>query len=459
MAISALRGPAISFCGNPFEQPAERCLVHHEDALVVVEDGRISDFGPHADLRPDLPDGIVPVHYPDALISAGFIDAHVHYPQVEMIGAYGAELLDWLNTYTFVTEQRFADPDYAARAASVFLRELLRAGTTTAAVYCTVHPQSVDAFFEESERFDTRMIAGKVLMDRNAPAGLLDTAQRGYDESAALIARWHGRGRQHYCVTPRFAPTSTEAQLDAAGALLRGRADLYLQTHLCESVAEIAWVRDLFPHRSSYLDVYAHAGLVGRRSVFGHAVHMTEQDFCACHAAGAALAHCPTSNLFLGSGLFRLFDAVKPERPVRVGLGTDVGAGTSLCQLQTLNEAYKVAALGGRTLSAIQSFYLATLGGAQALSLDDRVGKLAPGYDADLCVLDPKATPLLDYRTRRCAGLSDLLFVLTTLGDDRAVRATYVAGTCVYDRDRPGDPFRYPVRSRTGGVAEPARSQ
>ena len=453
MAISAVRGPAVSFHGNPFEQPAEQCLVHHADALVVIEDGTIARFGPYADLHPDLPAGVVPAHYPDALISAGFVDAHVHYPQVEMIGAYGAELLDWLNTYTFVTEQRFADAAHGARVAAVFLRELLRAGTTTAAVYCTVHPQSVDAFFAESERFNTRMVAGKVLMDRNAPAGLLDTAQRGYDESAALIARWHGRGRQHYCVTPRFAPTSTEAQLEAAGALLRDHADLYLQTHLCENVAEIAWVRELFPQRASYLDVYAHAGLVGPRSVFGHAVHMTEGDFCTCHRAGAALAHCPTSNLFLGSGLFRLFEAVKPERPVRVGLGTDVGAGTALSQLQTLNEAYKVAALGGRKLGAIQSFYLATLGGAHALYLDDRVGRLAPGYDADLCILDPQATPLLAYRTGRCADLHDLLFVLMTLGDDRAVRATYVAGSCVYDRERPGDPFRYPAARQTDGEA------
>src|ERR1700761_9368496 len=442
-AVKALRGAAISFRGNPFEQPSDACLIHHDDALVIIEDGRISAVGHYPDLRTRLPAGVVPVHYPDALISAGFIDTHVHYPQVQMIGAYGSQLLDWLTEYTFVAEQQYADEGHARAAAKLFLRELLRAGTTTAAVYCTVHPQSVNAFFEESSRFNTCMIAGKVLMDRNAPAALLDTAQRGYDESEALIGRWHQKGRQYYCVTPRFAPTSTEAQLDMAGALLRQHDDLFLQTHLCENQSEIAWGLGLFPQRSSYLDVYAHAGLVGRRSIFGHAVHMTEQDFCTCHQTGAALAHCPTSNLFLGSGLFRLFDAVDPKRPVRVGLGTDVGAGTSLSQLQSLNESYKVAALAGHKLNAIQSFYLATLGGAHALYLDHRLGKLEAGFDADICILDTKATPLLEFRTSFCESLEQLLFVLMTIGDDRAVRATYVAGECVYDRDRAGEKFRY----------------
>ncbi len=447
--LKALRGRAVSFSGNPFEREPEACLVHHEDALVVIEGGVIKAFGPYADLRPGLPDGLVPIEYPEAIIAPGFIDAHVHYPQMQMIGAHGEQLLEWLQTYTFVAEQQFADRAHAERIAGLFLRELLRAGTTTAMVYCTVHPQSVDAFFAEAERFNARMIAGKVLMDRNAPPALLDTAERGYDESEALIRRWHGRGRQHYCVTPRFAPTSTEAQLEAAGALLAAHEGLYLQTHLCENLQEIAWVRELFPARSSYLDVYAHAGLVGRRSMFGHAVHMDERDFCTCHQAGAALAHCPTSNLFLGSGLFRLFDAVDARRPVRVGLGTDVGAGTSLSQLQSLNEAYKVAALAGRKLGAVQGLYLATLGGAEALCLGDRLGSLEAGYEADICILDPGATPMLAFRSGYCDSIEELLFMLMTLGDDRAVRATYVAGECVYDRDRTGNEFRYPPpRSR-----------
>ena len=361
-----------------------------------------------------------------------------------MVGAYGAQLLEWLERYTFPAELACADPQHAQGLARLFLREVLRAGTTTAAVYCTVHPHSVDAFFAESGRFGTRMVAGKVLMDRNAPPSLLDTAQRGYDESAALIARWHGRGRHHYCITPRFARSCTEAQLDAAGALLREHPGTYLQTHLCENPAEVAWVRELFPARSSYLDVYAHAGLVGPRSVFGHAIHVGEQDLRTCHGCGAAVAHCPSSNLFLGSGLFSLRDALDPRRPVRVGLGSDVGAGTSLSALRSLGEAYKVAALLGDKIDGVQLLWLATLGGAAALYLDDRIGRIAENWDADLCVLDLAATPLLHARTQRCDSVEELLFVLSALGDERAIRATWVAGQDVYDRDRTPDAFRYP---------------
>ena len=431
--IRAFRAAGLSLRGNPFEQPAAECLEYHEDALLVTEDGRITVFGPYDPAL--VPPGVTVTHDEGGILCPGFVDTHVHYPQTEMIAASGEQLLEWLTRYTFPTEQRFADPAHAQAVAGFFLKELFRNGTTTASVYCTVHPASVDAFFAVAEQAGALMIAGKVMMDRNAPAALLDTAQRGFDESDALIRRWHGRGRLRYCVTPRFAATSTEAQLDAAGALLRGHEGLYLQTHLCENPAEIEWVRELFPDRATYLDVYAHAGLVGPRSMFGHGVHLHEGDFCTCHAAGAALAHCPTSNLFLGSGLFRLADAMDPRRPVRVGLGTDVGAGTSLSQLRTLGEAYKVAALRGRRLGAVQAFWLATLGGARSLYLDDRIGRLAPGYDADFCVLDPKATPLLAFRTAHCADLEELLFVLMTLGDDRAIRATYVAGECVHHRE------------------------
>lgn len=442
MTVEAIRGPALSFSGDPLRDSG--AVQHLDDALVTIVDGKIRSVGPYETARTDLPAGVEPVHYPDGLILPGFVDAHVHYPQIGMIGCYGEQLLGWLEHYTFPTEERFADRAHADRTAELFLRELLRNGTTTAAVYCTVHPGSVDAFFECSTRWNTRMVAGKVLMDRNAPASLLDTAQRGYDESKALIGRWHGRGRQHYCVTPRFAPTSTDAQLDTAGQLLRETDGLYLQTHLCENPAEIAWVRELFPERGSYLDVYDHAGLVGQRSVFGHAVHVTEEDFCTCHDRGAAIAHCPTSNLFLGSGLFRLADAAHPRRPVRVGFGSDIGAGTSASPLRTMGEAYKVAALGGERLDALRAFYFATLGGARALHLDGTIGRLAPGHDADLVVLDPGATPVLAIQAERCTSLRDLLFVLMTLGDDRCVRATYVAGELVYDAARTPDPFKPP---------------
>lgn len=432
--ITAVRGDVVTFSGDPFLQPPEECLQHLPDALVVMRDGLIQGVGPSATLLPTLPETAVIHHYPDSLISAGFIDTHVHYPQMEMIGAYGKQLLDWLNTYTFIVEQKFADSEHARSVARQFLRELLRAGTTTAMVYCTVHPQSVEAFFTESKRLNTRMIAGKVLMDRNAPPALLDTAQSAYDQSKALLERWHHEGRQLYAITPRFAPTSTEEQLCLAGVLATEHPDSYIQTHLCETPDEIAWVKELFPNQARYLQVYEQAGLVRERSVFGHGVHLCEEDFACCHAHGAALAHCPTSNMFLGSGLFKLFEARRSDRPVRVGLGTDLGAGTSFSQLQSLNEAYKVAQLSGSSLNAIQALYLATKGGAEALYLENTIGTVAVGYEADLVVLDPKATPLLNFRNERCESLEEQLFMLMTLGDDRAVQATYVAGERVHLR-------------------------
>jgi guanine deaminase len=443
--LQAIRGSTITYRDDPFQTDRARSFVFEADGLIVLQGGRILAAGPYGAIKPDLPDGIVPVEYRDCVITAGFVDTHVHYPQLQMIGAFGEQLLEWLQKYTFVAEQQFADKAHADMVAAKFLRTLLRSGTTTAAVYCTVHPHSVDAFFEESARFNTRMVAGKVLMDRNAPPALLDTAERGFAESKQLIDRWHNKGRQLYCVTPRFAASSTPQQLESAAALLQEADGLFMQTHLAENLAECAWIGDLFPDRRSYLDVYAHAGLATQRAIFGHAIHLDEEDFCTCHQTGAALSHCPTSNMFLGSGLFRLFDAQAPRRPVRVGLGTDVGAGTSLCHLQTLNEAYKVQQLAGNRLTAVQAFYLATLGGARSLYLDDRIGRLAPGYEADICVLDTKATDLLAFRTQYCNDIDEVLFMLMTLGDDRAVRATYVGGHLVYDRDRPGGAFDYPA--------------
>lgn len=444
MTQRAIRAPAMTFRGDPFVLAPGDALHYWPDALIVIENGKFLRIEDAETGLKTLPANVPVTHYADALICPGFIDAHVHYPQMQMIGAFGAGLLEWLDKYTFVAEQDFADADHAHDVAGRFLRELLRAGTTTASVYCTVHPQSVDALFEESERFNTRMIAGKVLMDRNAPEGLLDTAETGYAQSKALIARWHEKGRQLYCITPRFAPSSTEAQLEAAGRLWREHPGTYVQTHLCENQGEVEWVRELFPDRSSYLDVYDHAGLTGPRAIFGHAVHMDEADFACCHRTGSALAHCPTSNLFLGSGLFRMVDAKRIERPVRVGLGTDIGAGTSFSQLQSLGEAYKVAKLGGHALTPEQGFYLATRGGAEALRLEDRIGSLAPGFEADFVVLDLKATPLLEFRLSHARDLAETLFVLMTLGDDRAIRATYIAGEPVYARDRE-EAFIYPA--------------
>jgi guanine deaminase len=433
-ACVAVRGTMLDFTGDPARQGAE-AMRAVEDVVIVMADGRITAVGHAADVLPTLPPDTPVEHYRDALICPGFVDTHVHYPQLPIIGAYGEQLIDWLNNYTFVAEQAFADDDYARAMAKTYFAENLRNGITTAAVFCTVHPGSVDALFETSQSLGLRTIAGKVLMDRNAPRALCDTAQSGYDESRALIERWHGRGRQLYAITPRFAPSSTPAQLEAAGALWREHPECYVQSHVSENRAEIEWVRELFPGAAGYLDVYDRHGLLGPRAIYGHGIHLDEDELARCHDSGTALAHCPTSNLFLGSGLFDLKRAGDPRRPVRVGLGTDIGAGTSLSMLQTLNEAYKVAQLNGYPLSAAHAFYLATRGGAHALYLDDRVGSIAPGMEADLVVLDLKSTPLIAARMQHVDSLEEALFVQMTLGDDRAVKATWAAGRLRHSRD------------------------
>ena len=424
----AIRGAALTFTGDVLAEGAA-AVRYESDALIAFADGRITHFGPTAGVRPKLPPSTVVREYGRRhLILPGFIDCHVHYPQLQIVGAYGEQLLDWLEKYTFVAEQRFADPDHARRIAEFFLDECLRNGTTTVASFCTVHPHSVDAFFAAAERRGMRCIAGKCLMDRNAPEPLRDTARRGYDESKALIARWHGKGRALYAVTPRFAPSSTPEQMEMAGALWKEHPGTYLQSHVSENRREVEWARELFPDRRDYLDVYEHYGQLGPRAIYGHGIHLTESELGRLSESGAAIAHCPTSNMFLGSGLFDLKKAVDAARPVRVGLASDVGAGTSLSMLKTMGSAYQTAQLNGNGLSALEAFYLATRGAARALYLDDCIGSIGPGLEADLIVLDLKSTPLIEARLAGCDSLDDALFVQMTLGDDRAVAARYVAG-------------------------------
>jgi len=431
----AIRGPVLTYTGDAFLDGLESTMRYEPDGIVAMDGGKITHFGPASEVRAQLPGSAVIKEYGrDTLIMAGFIDCHVHYPQTQMIGAFGGELIDWLNQYTFVAEQRFGDPAHAREVAKLFLGECLRAGTTSAAVYCTVHPQSVDVFFEEAAKLGMRVIAGKVLMDRNAPAALTDSPQRGYDESRALIGKWHGKGRLLYAVTPRFAASSTAAQMEMAGALWNEHPGTYLQSHVSENRAEVAWVRQLYPERASYLDVYDHYRQLGPRSIYGHGIWLTEQELARCHESGTAIAHCPTSNQFLGSGLFDLANAMKPSRPLRVGLATDIGAGTSFSMLQTLNEAYKVARLKGNALSAGHAFYLATRGTAKALYLEEKIGSIAEGMEADVIVLDLRSTPVIDSRMRYCSSLEDALFIQMTMGDDRAVLATYIAGQLVHRR-------------------------
>lgn len=430
--VKAYRAAILHSLADPAVVGVEHSYEYFEDGVLVVENGQVAKVGHAADLLPTLK-GVDITEYRDALITPGFIDTHIHYPQTGMIASYGEQLLDWLNTYTFPTEQQFADKAHAADVAGIFLKELLRNGTTTALVFGTVHKQSVDAFFEAAQALNLRMIAGKVLMDRNAPDYLTDTAESGYADSKELIERWHGKGRLHYAVTPRFAPTSTPEQLTLAGQLLSEYPDLYMHTHLSENRKEIEWVKALFPERKGYLDVYDHYKLIGARSVFAHGVHLCDDECKRLAETGSAVAFCPTSNLFLGSGLFDLKKL--EEHGVRVGLGTDVGAGTSFSQLQSLNEAYKVMQLQGKKLDPFKSLYLATLGGANALYLDDKLGNFESGKDADFVVLDYNATPLISYRMQQAKTLDEKLFALTMLGDDRAVKETFAAGQSVHRRD------------------------
>jgi guanine deaminase len=428
----AYRAAILHSLADPTVVGIEQSYQYFEDGILLIENGKVAQVGAAAELLSKLT-GVEVQHYRDALITPGFIDTHIHYPQTGMIASYGEQLLDWLNTYTFPTEKQFEDKAHASDVAATFLKELLRNGTTTALVFGSVHPQSVDAFFEQADKLNLRMIAGKVLMDRNAPDYLTDTAESGYAESKALIERWHGKGRLHYAVTPRFAPTSTPEQLDLAGKLFGEYPDLYMHTHISENKAEVAWVKNLFPARKGYLDVYDHHKLIGPRAVFAHGVHLCDDECKRLAETGSAVAFCPTSNLFLGSGLFDLNKL--EEHGVRVGLGTDVGAGTSFSQLQSLNEAYKIMQLQGKKLDPFKSLYLATLGGANALYLDDKLGNFMPGKDADFLVLDYNATPLISYRMQQAKSLEERLFALTMLGDDRTVKETFAAGVSVHQRD------------------------
>ena len=403
-----------------------------EDGLLISQNGKITWFGSYKDGLNQLPQNCQIQHYPDHLIIPGLIDTHIHFPQTEMVGAYGEQLLEWLNTYTFPTEIQFQDPAYSAKIAEFFIQELLKNGTTTALVFCTVHPASVDALFNVASQHNMRLVAGKVLMDRHAPEALTDTAEQAYIESKQLIEKWHGKGRNLYAITPRFAPTSTPEQLEKAGQLKAEYPDVYVHTHLSENKNEIAWVKELFPERKGYLDVYHHYGLTGSKSVFAHCVHLEENEWQCMHDTDSAIAFCPTSNLFLGSGLFPLKKTW--QHGVKVGLGTDIGAGTSFNQLQTLNEAYKVQQLQGEKLSAFESLYHATLGGAKALSLDDQLGNFQIGKEADFVVLDLNATALQQLRQSKSKSIEDAFFALTMMGDDRNVQATYVYGEKVYEK-------------------------
>lgn len=424
MAIQAFRSSILHFKAN---KQAE----YFDDGILVIEDDKVKKVASAKDLLPELIGVDVQV-FENKIIMPGFIDTHIHYPQVDVIASYGEQLLDWLNNYTFPTELQFEDTEFAKETADFFLDELLKNGTTTALVFGTKHKQSVDAFFEASSARNTRMICGKVMMNRNAPEDLCDDVQSSYDDSQALIDQWHGNGRQLYAVTPRFAITSTGEQLEKAGQLLQDNPSVYMQTHLSENKDEIAFTMELFPERESYLDVYDHYGLLGPRSVFAHGVHLEDQDFKRLTETQSSISFCPTSNLFLGSGLFNLEAA--NGFGTQVSVATDVGGGTSFSMLQTLSEAYKICQLRNYSLDARQAFYMATLGNAKTLQLDDKIGNLETGKEADFIVVDLASTALMERKQSKCKNLDEVLFSLMMLGDDRAISATYVAGEKVYEK-------------------------
>ncbi len=413
---------------DPFATGVDASYRYFEDGhLAIGEDGVIESVGEWS----AAPEGDV-VDVSGNLITPGFVDTHLHAPQLEMIGSYGGHLLEWLNRYTFPTERKFEDPEHARRVARAFYDELLRNGTLCALIFSTIHREATEIFFEEAERRGFRGIVGKTMMDRHAPEYLLDASpQKSYDDSRELLKKWHGRGLLRYAITPRFAPTSTPELLEAAGQLKREFPRAWVHSHISENQNEVSWVQELFPE-AEYADVYDRYGLLDERTVLAHGVWLTPEELDLLARRGSRIAHCPNSNLFLGSGLFPLYRVLNAG--VVVGLGSDIGAGTTPSLFNAMADAYKVQQVQNVSLSPFHLWYLATLGGARALTLDGETGSLEAGKSADFLVLDLTATPLLSLRTEHAASIEDLLAGLIFMGDDRAVQRSVIAGRTVSGR-------------------------
>jgi len=429
-STSAHRGAILYFVSDPGSRDDPDSYVFHQDGVLLVANGLVAAVGPADSLLPTLPANVPVMHHPDGILMPGFIDTHIHYPQTDVIGSGGRNLLEWLENHTFPAEREFAAAAHAREVAGFFLDELARNGTTTALVFCTVHRASVEAFFELARARGMRMIAGKVLMDRNCPEYLRDTALTGERDSRELLEKWHGCDRLHYAITPRFAATSTPEQLASAGRLARDFPDVFIQSHVAENRDEVSWVRQLYPHARSYLDVYDQHGLLRDRAVYAHCIYLDSTDRQRMAQSRAGAAFCPSSNLFLGSGLFDIQAA--DSAGMQFSIATDVGGGNHFSMLRTLGDAYKVAQMGEHPLPPLRAFYLATLGAARILGLEHRVGSFEIGCEADFVVLDPGASELLSRRMARARTLADKLLVLMSLGDDRVIGHTYVLGREVH---------------------------
>jgi len=425
MTQKILTGQVLQFVANPFEGPAAEAVKVLTDGAILIESGKILAVGRVDKILAKSPEAQI-TNYGDHLICAGFVDAHVHYPQTAIIASWGKRLIDWLNTYTFPEEMRFGNAAFARETADRYL-DLTRAhGTTTVTSFCTIHPESVDALFEAAEVRGQRIVAGKTCMDRNAPDGLRDTVKSAYDDSKALLEKWHGRGRASYAITPRFSPTSTPDQLSALGALWGEHPEVLMQTHLSEQVDEVAWVQDLFPNSHDYLDTYEVHGLLREGGLYGHAIHLTDRERARLREMDAGLIHCPTSNTFIGSGLFDMAGLMAEGQ--RVGLATDTGGGSSFSMLRTMAAAYEVGQLRGTPLHPAQLMWLATQGSARALRMEDKIGNIVEGMEADLVVLDLASTPAISQRSTRASDIWEAIFPTIMMGDDRAVVATWING-------------------------------
>ena len=421
-----LLGPTLLFEGDPFAVPWEEAVRIESEGGVLIQSGVILEAGSGAALRAAHPQAQITSYGADHLICPGFVDAHVHYPQTAIIASWGKRLRDWLNDYTFPEEMRLRDPAYAAQIAATYLDLTLAHGTTTVASYCTIHPHSVDALFEAAAARGLRIVAGKTCMDRNAPEGLRDTAQSAYDDSKTLIDRWHGKGRATYAITPRFSPTSTPEQLQALGDLWAEHPTCMMQTHLSEQTDEIAWMRDLYPQARDYLDTYEAHGLLGARGLYGHAIHLEPREIRRLTEVGAAVVHCPTSNTFIGSGLFDM--AGLAARGIPVGLATDTGGGSSFSMLRTMAAAYEIGQLRHAPLHAAQLLWLATAGSARSLHLGDKIGTLGAGMEADVTVLNLSSTAAIAQRAAQARDIWEAVFATVMMGDDRAIADVWVAG-------------------------------